>query len=154
MGYYNYSQKNGYEIAKEILGKYSDRIKCIDDKKSEKDKTYFIKPDHIGINSTGSLGLISKLWHNSDGNDTMFFSRINEGCLGHPRKIGRIFLGCNVNNENINTLITNIKKYQFNCDTVHGLYSNKLSAELQGILKGKMHRNEYKLQFEALDMSL
>ena len=101
------------------------------------------------------MELISKLWHASDGNDIMFFSLMNEGCPGsHSRKIGRVFLGCNVNNENINKLSTAIKKNEFKSNMIHGMYFNNEEIKIQGILKGKMHSNEYKLQFESLNTSL
>ena len=145
--------QEGLEMAKKL----SNRLlyaKCLNPETESTNRKYIIDGSDISlINSE----LLIELWKLSKGKDIMFFIRVNTGTPGHNSGcIGKIYLGCKVEEEKLISKLRNDKYSDFG---IHRFYysinpQNMYEQTIQNIFKGYIHKNEYKLKFNCIERTL
>lgn len=137
----------GCNKAKKILASYSSSITCLNPRDTGY-KFYELNPAALEIISTENIELISKLWLQSNINETMFFIRLNSGVPGvSGSHIGRIFLGCQADHDDF---ISQLKNDSYDTLSIMNQYSNLLTGDLCNVFKAEMDKDEYKLLFKPI----
>jgi hypothetical protein len=124
---------DGLARAQNILGDLANNIKCINENENIENRLYKLEPVLI------EPDLIHKLWSSSNEADIMFFIYLN------PYYIGRIFLGCQFNLEELRTFM---KEDSCGMSSIKGHYYHALTGQTRMIEQAKIDKNKYVFQFE------
>jgi hypothetical protein len=128
---------DGFARAQNILGDLANNIKCISENENTTCPMYKLDPVLIGPE------LIHKLWSSSNEADTMFFIHLN------PDYIGRIFLGCQFDLEELRAFMNQDK---FEMYSIRRHYYDILSWQSRNIEKAKIDNNKYQFYFEDINV--
>jgi len=128
---------DGLARAQNILGDLANNIKCINENENENEnienRLYKLEPVLI------EPDLIHRLWSSSNEADTMFFINLNSDY------IGRIFLGCQFNLEELSTFM---KQDRYEMYSIRTHYYHALNGQTRNIYQAKIDKNKYAFQFE------
>ena len=138
--------EDGFNKARKILGSYSSYVRCLN-AEGAGEKIYELSSGGLVMLQYENIELISKLWNQSNINETMFFIRLNSGIPGsNDCHIGRVFLGCQANHDDF---ISELKNHHDEL-SIMSKYFNSINGELCDVFKGEIDKDKYKLLFKPV----